>query len=80
LKPELAKVKALVFDEFGTVDWRGSVIAEGMVGARPKTDLTNVEGALNRREIRRICSACNQQSLPDASSNRRTSRSPPAPP
>jgi 2-haloacid dehalogenase len=31
LKPELANVKALVFDVFGTVvDWRGSVIAEGM--------------------------------------------------
>jgi heme-degrading monooxygenase HmoA len=28
-----------------------------------------VEGALNRREIRRICSACNPQSFPDTSSN-----------
>jgi 2-haloacid dehalogenase len=31
MKPELANVKALVFDVFGTVvDWRASVIAEGV--------------------------------------------------
>jgi hypothetical protein len=37
LKPEQAKVKALVFDVFGTVvDWRGSVIAEGMVWGKAK--------------------------------------------
>jgi len=30
IKPQLASVKALVFDTFGTVvDWRSSVIAEG---------------------------------------------------
>jgi 2-haloacid dehalogenase len=37
LKPELANVKALVFDVFGTVvDWRGSVIAEGMAWGKAK--------------------------------------------
>jgi len=37
LKPELTNVKALVFDVFGTVvDWRGSVIAEGMAWGRAK--------------------------------------------
>ena len=57
-------------------------------GDAPQTDGTRVayvvmellEGAVNRREIRRICSACNQQGLPDASSNRRISRGIPAPP
>jgi len=30
MKANLKKVKALVFDVFGTVvDWRGSIIAEG---------------------------------------------------
>jgi len=37
VKPELANVKALVFDTFGTVvDWRGSVIAEGMAWGKAK--------------------------------------------
>ena len=37
MKPELANVKALVFDIFGTVvDWRGSVIAEGMAWGKGK--------------------------------------------
>lgn len=37
MKPELAAVKALVFDTFGTVvDWRGSVIAEGMSWGKAK--------------------------------------------
>jgi 2-haloacid dehalogenase len=37
LTPELKKVKALVFDTFGTlVDWRGSVIAEGQVWGKAK--------------------------------------------
>ena len=37
MKPELANVKALVFDIFGTVvDWRGSVIAEGMAWGKAK--------------------------------------------
>jgi 2-haloacid dehalogenase len=37
LKPELANVKALVFDVFGTVvDWRSSVIAEGMAWGKAK--------------------------------------------
>jgi 2-haloacid dehalogenase len=37
VKPELANVKALVFDAFGTVvDWRGSVIAEGMAWGKAK--------------------------------------------
>src|SRR5580704_7936299 len=37
LKPELANVKALVFDVFGTVvDWRGSVIAEGIAWGKAK--------------------------------------------
>jgi 2-haloacid dehalogenase len=37
VKPELAKVKALVFDTFGTVvDWRSSVIAEGMAWGKAK--------------------------------------------
>jgi len=37
VKPELANVKALVFDTFGTVvDWRSSVIAEGMIWGKPK--------------------------------------------
>lgn len=36
-KPEVAKVKALVFDIFGTVvDWRNSVIAEGMSWGKAK--------------------------------------------
>ena len=36
-KPELANVKALVFDTFGTVvDWRSSVIAEGMAWGKAK--------------------------------------------
>src|SRR5271156_827599 len=36
-KPELAKVKALVFDTFGTVvDWRSSVIAEGIAWGKAK--------------------------------------------
>jgi 2-haloacid dehalogenase len=36
-KPELANVKALVFDTFGTVvDWRGSVIAEGIAWGKAK--------------------------------------------
>lgn len=35
--PELANVKALVFDTFGTVvDWRSSVIAEGMTWGKAK--------------------------------------------
>jgi 2-haloacid dehalogenase len=35
--PELANVKALVFDTFGTVvDWRSSVIAEGMAWGKGK--------------------------------------------
>jgi 2-haloacid dehalogenase len=37
LKPELANVKALVFDTFGTVvDWRSSVIAEGAAWGKAK--------------------------------------------
>jgi 2-haloacid dehalogenase len=37
LAPELKKVKALVFDTFGTiVDWRGSVTAEGMAWGKAK--------------------------------------------
>jgi 2-haloacid dehalogenase len=37
LRPELADVKALVFDTFGTVvDWRSSVIAEGMAWGKAK--------------------------------------------
>jgi 2-haloacid dehalogenase len=37
VKPELANVKALVFDTFGTVvDWRSSVIAEGMTWGKAK--------------------------------------------
>jgi 2-haloacid dehalogenase len=37
VKPELANVKALVFDTFGTVvDWRSSVIAEGRTWGRAK--------------------------------------------
>src|SRR5580704_13930725 len=37
VKPELANVKALVFDTFGTVvDWRSSVIAEGKVWGKAK--------------------------------------------
>jgi hypothetical protein len=37
MKPELAKVKACVFDTFGTVvDWRGSVIAEASVWGKAK--------------------------------------------
>lgn len=37
LAPELTKVKALVFDTFGTVvDWRNSVAAEGMTWGRAK--------------------------------------------
>ena len=37
LAPELKKVKALVFDTFGTiVDWRSSVIAEGMTWGKAK--------------------------------------------
>jgi len=37
VKPELANVKALVFDTFGTVvDWRSSVIAEGMAWGKAK--------------------------------------------
>jgi 2-haloacid dehalogenase len=37
VKPELANVKALVFDIFGTVvDWRTSVIAEGMTWGKAK--------------------------------------------
>ena len=37
VKPELAAVKALVFDTFGTVvDWRSSVIAEGMSWGKAK--------------------------------------------
>src|SRR5271157_862526 len=37
VKPELANVKALVFDTFGTVvDWRSSVIAEGMAWGKEK--------------------------------------------
>jgi len=37
LTPELRKVKALVFDTFGTiVDWRSSVIAEGMAWGKAK--------------------------------------------
>jgi 2-haloacid dehalogenase len=37
LKPELANVKALVFDTFGTVvDWRSSVIAEGTAWGKAK--------------------------------------------
>ena len=36
-KPELANVKALVFDTFGTVvDWRSSVIAEGIAWGKAK--------------------------------------------
>lgn len=37
MKPELANVKALVFDTFGTVvDWRSSVIAEGKTWGKAK--------------------------------------------
>jgi 2-haloacid dehalogenase len=37
MKPELAKLKALVFDKFGTVvDWRSSVIAEGTAWGKTK--------------------------------------------
>jgi 2-haloacid dehalogenase len=37
MKPELANVKALVFDTFGTVvDWRSSVISEGIVWGKAK--------------------------------------------
>ena len=37
MKPELANVKALVFDIFGTVvDWRSSVIAEGAAWGKAK--------------------------------------------
>jgi 2-haloacid dehalogenase len=37
VKPELANVKALVFDTFGTVvDWRNSVIAEGVAWGKAK--------------------------------------------
>jgi 2-haloacid dehalogenase len=37
VKPELANVKALVFDTFGTVvDWRSSVISEGMAWGKSK--------------------------------------------
>ena len=37
MKPELANVKALVFDIFGTVvDWRGSLIAEGTAWGKAK--------------------------------------------
>jgi len=37
MKPELANVKALVFDVFGTVvDWRASVIAEGVAWGEAK--------------------------------------------
>ncbi len=37
MKPELANVKALVFDTFGTVvDWRNSVIAEGNAWGKAK--------------------------------------------
>src|ERR1700688_4153112 len=37
VKRELANVKALVFDTFGTVvDWRSSVIAEGMAWGKTK--------------------------------------------
>jgi len=42
VKPELANVKALVFDTFGTVvDWRSSVIAEGMAWGKAKGLNTN---------------------------------------
>jgi hypothetical protein len=37
VKPEMANVKALVFDTFGTVvDWRSSVIAEGMAWGKAR--------------------------------------------
>jgi 2-haloacid dehalogenase len=37
MKPELANVKALVFDVFGTVvDWRASVISEGVAWGKAK--------------------------------------------
>jgi 2-haloacid dehalogenase len=37
VKPQLANLKALVFDTFGTVvDWRSSVIAEGMAWGKTK--------------------------------------------
>jgi 2-haloacid dehalogenase len=37
VKPELVNVEALVFDTFGTVvDWRSSVIAEGMIWGKAK--------------------------------------------
>src|ERR1700685_3316299 len=37
VKPELANVKACVFDTFGTVvDWRGSVIAEATSWGKAK--------------------------------------------
>jgi 2-haloacid dehalogenase len=37
MKPDLANLKALVFDIFGTiVDWRGSVIAEGIAWGRAR--------------------------------------------
>lgn len=37
MKSEIANVKALVFDTFGTVvDWRSSVMAEGMVWGKAK--------------------------------------------
>ena len=37
VKPEISNVKALVFDTFGTVvDWRNSVIAEGMAWGKAK--------------------------------------------
>jgi 2-haloacid dehalogenase len=38
VNPEVSKVKALVFDTFGTVvNWRASVIAEGMAWGRAKS-------------------------------------------
>ena len=37
LRPELANIKALVFDTFGTVvDWRSSVISQGMAWGKAK--------------------------------------------
>ncbi|MBZ5644143.1 MAG: haloacid dehalogenase type II [Acidobacteriia bacterium] len=48
-KPELASVKALVFDTFGTVvDWRNSVIAEGKTWGKEKNLKINWEEFADR--------------------------------
>ena len=53
-KPQLASVKALVFDTFGTVvDWRSSVIAEGEALGKRKASRRGL-GEVRRRLARRI--------------------------